>query len=257
MDYINTMQDKSFSPGQLKVDGVDKMLNINHYFAGIFHHTLPMIYLVDYSSGQYLTMSRAVKMLLGYEPENFTENGLAFTVENYHRADLRVFNEQIFPDRLSFLKKIPPAEHVNYIFSYNYRVRNKEKKYTNILQRNCFIRSDEKGNPLLSLGMVVNVDHFKNENPVIQVIDKLGSPGEASETVYKKAFYLHEEDKLFTAREKEVLLWTADGFTSKEIADKLYLSENTIINHRRNMQIKSNTKNVAALISYAYRQGII
>ena len=115
MDYINTMQGKSFSPGQLKVDGVDKMLNINHHFAGIFHHTLPMIYLVDYSSGQYLTMSRAVKMLLGYEPENFTDNGLAFTVENYHKADLRVFNEQIFPDRLSFLKNIPAAEHAKSI----------------------------------------------------------------------------------------------------------------------------------------------
>ncbi|MBN9386106.1 MAG: helix-turn-helix transcriptional regulator [Chitinophagaceae bacterium] len=203
-------------------------------------------------------MSRAVKTLLGYEPENFTEGGLSFTMENYHTADLQLFNEQIFPDRLSFLKKIPPVEHSNYIFSYNYRIRNKEKKYSNILQRNCFIKSDDNGNPLLSLGMVINVDHFKNENPVIQVIEKLSShPDKMPETVYKKVFYLHEEDKLFTAREKEILLWTADGLTSKEIAGKLFLSENTVINHRRNMQTKSNTKNVAELISFAHRQAII
>jgi len=218
----------------------------------------PMLYLVDYSTGQYLTMSKSVKVILGYEPENFINEGLAFTHENYHKADFRVFNEQIFPDRLSFLKKIPPAEHANYIFSYNFRIRNKEKKYINILQRNCFIKSDDKGNPLLSLGMVINVDHFKNENPVIQVIDKLSShPDETPETVYKKTFYLHEEDKLFTAREKEVLLWTADGLTSKEIGEKLFLSENTIINHRRNMQAKSNTRNMAELISFSYRQAII
>ena len=258
VDYINTMQCKTFSPEQLKVEGVDRMMNINHHFRGVFHHTIPMLYLVDYSTGRYLTMSRSVKTILGYEPENFINEGLAFTHENYHAADFRVFNEQIFPDRLSVLKKIPPAEHANYIFSYNFRMRNKGKTYTNILQRNCFIKSDDKGNPLLSLGMVINLDHFKNENPVIQVIEKLGShTDEAPETVYKKAFYLHEEDKLFTAREKEVLLWTAEGLTSKEIAEKLFLSENTVINHRRNMQAKSNTRNVAELVSFACRQAII
>jgi DNA-binding CsgD family transcriptional regulator len=234
------------------------MLDINHHFQGVFHHTIPMIYLVDYTTGKYLTMSKSVRVILGYEPENFINGGLAFTMENYHKTDLRVFNEQIFPDRLSFLKRISPAEHSNYIFSYNFRIRNKEKNYSNILQRNCFIKSDDKGNPLMSLGMVINVDHYKSESPVIQLVDKLSShPNESPQTVYKKAFYLHEEDKLFTKREKEVLLCVADGLTSREIADKLFISENTIINHRRNMQEKSNTSNAAGLVGFALRQGII
>jgi DNA-binding NarL/FixJ family response regulator len=37
----------------------------------------------------------------------------------------------------------------------------------------------------------------------------------------------------------------ADGLSSKMIAFKLRISENTIANHRDNMTRKTNTKNVA------------
>ena len=258
LEYMRQMQLQSFSPEQMHVEGLEQMLNINHYFQSVFHHSIPMMYLVDYTAGKYLTVSRSVELIMGHRSENFTQAGVPFTVEHYHKDDLRLFNEQIFPDRLAFLKSLSPAEHPNYIFSYHYRFRNKENRYINLLQRNCFIKSDENGNPLLSLGMVVNIDHFKNEGPVTQVIERTGNqPGEVTQTINKRFFYLHEEDKLFTRREREVLLWIADGLTGKEIADKLYLSENTIINHRRNMQEKSNTKNVAELVSFAFRQGII
>ena len=258
LDYIQQMQLQSFSPEQMRVEGMEQMLNINHHFQSVFHHSIPMIYLMDYTTGKYLIVSRSVEMIMGFRSENFLQAGVPFTVDHYHKDDLKLFNEQIFPDRLAFLAKVSPEEHPNYIFSYHYRFRNKEKKYINLLQRNCFIKSDEKGNPLLSLGMVVNVDHFKSERPVIQVIEQTGSqPGEIAKTVYKKSFYLQEEDRLFTPREREVLLWIAEGLTGKEIADKLFLSESTIINHRRNMQEKSNAKNVAELVSFSIRRGII
>lgn len=258
LDHINDMRSTAHPSKPLEMGEVDRILNINHHFHGVFHHTIPMIYLVDYTTGKYVTMSKAVKTTLGYEQENFTNGGLEFTLEHYNKTDLQLFNKEIFPERLAVLKTIPPAEHVNYIFSYNFRFRNKEKKDVNILQRNCFIQSDDKGNPLMSLGMVMRIDHYKPCNPVVQVIEKIDNDSkELTETVYKKAFYLHEEDRLFTKREKEVLLWMADGLTSREIADKLFISENTVINHRRNMQEKSNTKNAAGLVGFALRQGII
>lgn len=41
------------------------------------------------------------------------------------------------------------------------------------------------------------------------------------------------------------------------IADKLFVSEHTVINHRRHMQDKTNSPNAVALISFAIRNGII
>lgn len=258
VDYINTMQSRAVLPEQLKIDDMERMLNTHHHSGGAFYHALPFIYLMDYTTGGYPKTSRTAKALFGYEPHQLTDGGIAFTLDKYHKDDMRLFNEQIFPDRLAILKKIPPEEHHKYIFSYSFRFRNIRNEYVNVMQRNCFIKSDAKGGPLMSLGILTSIDHFRTSNPVIQVVEKMGGyPGEAPEIIYKKAFYLNEEDKLFTAREKEVLLWTADGLTSREIAEKLCLSENTIINHRRNMQTKSNTKNVVELVSFAHRQHII
>lgn len=256
--YMDSLFDRNTSLNDLNIEGMERLLNINRYLHPIFHHSIPMIYVADYTTGNYLLMSKAVRMTMGYDPEDFLSAGVSFTIENYHKDDMRLFNEEIFPERLRLLKKIPPEEHANYLFSYNYRYRNKNKEYSNFLQRNCFIKSDEKGNPLLSLGMIINITHFKSENPIIQVVDKLStSANESNETIYKKAFYLNNEDRLFTKREKEILLWIADGLTSKEIANKIFLSESTVINHRKNMQQKAGVQNVSELVSFSLRQGVI
>ena len=68
---------------------------------------------------------------------------------------------------------------------------------------------------------------------------------------------LKEENGLFSKREREVLLWMAEGLSCKQIADKLRLSEHTIINHKRHMLEKSGCLNSVALVGYAIRADII
>jgi len=53
-----------------------------------------------------------------------------------------------------------------------------------------------------------------------------------------------------TLREKEVLNFIAQGFSSKQIAAQLYISENTVANHRRNMLRKQGAKSSAELVRY-------
>ena len=205
-------------------------------------------------------MSKSANIVLGFSPNEFIEGGLGFTIDHYQKDDLRIYNEKIFPDRLKILKNISRSEQAQHIFSYNFRMKNSDGDYVNLLQRNCFIRSDENGSPLVSFGMVINITHYKKENPIIQVVEKISDingGSAAAEIISKNVYYLHEEDRLFTKREKQVLLWMTEGLTSKEIADKLFLSEGTVINHRKNMLFKSETKNVAELIAFALMNYII
>lgn len=60
-----------------------------------------------------------------------------------------------------------------------------------------------------------------------------------------------------TARERQILRLLADGATSKEIAQQLELSSNTIDNHRARILNKLGVHNTAAAIRLASRQGII
>lgn len=54
-----------------------------------------------------------------------------------------------------------------------------------------------------------------------------------------------------SAREQEILTLIAEGMTSKEIADKLFISPRTVETHRKNLMTKLNVKNMAGLVKFA------
>lgn len=58
-------------------------------------------------------------------------------------------------------------------------------------------------------------------------------------------------------REKEVLHLIGDEYTTKEIADKLFISQNTVETHRKNMFSKLCVKNVAGLIRIAIKNNLL
>ncbi|HJX14030.1 MAG TPA: response regulator transcription factor [Dehalococcoidales bacterium] len=58
-------------------------------------------------------------------------------------------------------------------------------------------------------------------------------------------------------REKTVLKLIAEGYTSRQIAETLFLSVKTVMTHRANIMEKLGLHNRAELIKYAIRQGLI
>jgi two-component system response regulator NreC len=76
---------------------------------------------------------------------------------------------------------------------------------------------------------------------------ELRSQGASGETAFKK----------LTKREREVLQLLAEGYSTKEIGDKLCLSVPTIHTHRQHIMQKLGTSSIADLVRYAIREGII
>jgi DNA-binding CsgD family transcriptional regulator len=75
-------------------------------------------------------------------------------------------------------------------------------------------------------------------------------------------FYYHSKEKkdfkldILSDREKQVLKLIAEGKQSKEIAQELFLSVNTIDNHRKNAIARTGTKDTTALIQLCKILGI-
>jgi len=61
----------------------------------------------------------------------------------------------------------------------------------------------------------------------------------------------------FTRREKEILKLMAQGLGNKEIADKLFISERTVVGHKSNMLAKTGCKSSLGLLIYAVKNKII
>jgi DNA-binding NarL/FixJ family response regulator len=60
-----------------------------------------------------------------------------------------------------------------------------------------------------------------------------------------------------TKRELQVLELLAEGLTNKEIAEKIFLSKRTVETHRKNLIVKTKSKNTSSLIKYAINEGIL
>lgn len=60
-----------------------------------------------------------------------------------------------------------------------------------------------------------------------------------------------------TEREREILKLIADGHTSREIADMLFISLKTVLGHRAKIMEKLDLHNRTELIKYAMRKGLV
>jgi len=58
-------------------------------------------------------------------------------------------------------------------------------------------------------------------------------------------------------REMEIITLIAEGYSNKEVADKLFLSTHTITTHRKNIMNKLGVNNTAGLVLFAVRENLI
>ena len=66
-----------------------------------------------------------------------------------------------------------------------------------------------------------------------------------------------DDEAQLTEREIEVLQKIAEGFSSKEAADLLNISETTVSTHRRNIMAKLEIPNATHLVRYAIKHGYV
>jgi len=66
-----------------------------------------------------------------------------------------------------------------------------------------------------------------------------------------------EEEELLSERETEVLKLICQQKTAREIADMLFITPRTAEGHKNNLFVKTGAKNIAGLVIYAIRHGVI
>ena len=80
--------------------------------------------------------------------------------------------------------------------------------------------------------------------------------GEFVTTLSSKETTFKKQD-IFSAREIEVLKLLMKGYESKQIGEKLFISSNTVDNHRKNMIRKLNARDTTALVQLTKQLGIL
>lgn len=63
--------------------------------------------------------------------------------------------------------------------------------------------------------------------------------------------------RLLSKRELTVLYLIIDEYTNKEIASKLFISQHTVISHRKSIQTKLKAKNTAGMVRRAFEMKFV
>jgi DNA-binding NarL/FixJ family response regulator len=104
---------------------------------------------------------------------------------------------------------------------------------------------------LRGLETVSHGDYFMDTAVSQKVINKLIALPEDAGIAPEAAYHT------LTPREQEIMTMVAEGFTSNEIATRLFISPKTVENHRSSIMRKLDVSSALELVRYAARLGLI
>ncbi|PWA05519.1 response regulator transcription factor [Flavobacterium laiguense] len=212
---------------------------------------LPTFYILNYQTNEYEFISKEFQFFSKHKVEEIMEGGIEKFLSIYQKDDFELYSEQIFSKNLEVILDTKPEERGQLIFTNTYRIFNHDKTISHILQKNRIIADPITGIPLHAYGSVSDLSNLKLFNRElyhrIEKTDALDSNKKM--ILLSNSYKVYDEDKKLTPQENRILELLIKGLTTKEIAQKLFVSFHTIDAHRSNILTKTNSKNVVQLIS--------
>lgn len=112
--------------------------------------------------------------------------------------------------------------------------------------------------------LLKNTEPAEFEKAIYSVFDKDFYHNDLVATVLRKSVRDHIVPNRpdfrqagLTDREKEIVVLICNELTIREIAARLFLSENTVRNHRANIMEKIGVHNMVGMVKFAYDSGLI
>lgn len=215
---------------------------------------LPAYLIFDFSGMAILFASENIEWVMGYTAKEFIEGNMPFVAGIIHPDD----NERIQDanrDLFAFYYSLPEEERHHYKYYVDGRYRKKDGNYIWIILDINYVAFDEKNRPVLAVLFTTNISHMKKDELINLNIIRCNNDLKTYPELVKT--YPLNNIPTLTKREKELLKLIGEGFSTKQIANKLNLSLYTVSTHRQNMLQKTHTSNMSELLNKAGNWGLI
>ncbi len=210
-----------------------------------------VFFVYDIRSARYLHLIGAIDTVLGYSKTVLLQKGINFFLSLIDPDDLNVLQDYYALFQSNVEKSSVESLHSK---SLEFRIKHATGKWI-WLESNLLYLSKRKN--VLGILKDINVWKRKEEFYGKWIKEFLSHSGGLLESDHPDPSEMRMEmlksNLRVSLREKEVLHLVADGYSAKQIADKLHISTHTAINHRKNLISKFQVKNTAELIKEASR----
>jgi DNA-binding CsgD family transcriptional regulator len=144
------------------------------------------------------------------------------------------------------------AEKGHVLLSTNFQVKNAKGKYINVLSQFFVYYSEVPYKSVFVFKVHTNIDWYKKHKSGFHYY-----LGEDMSNFRYPDIELLQITNGFSKREFEILQLIEKGYSSEQVAEKLFLSQLTIKTHRRNIIHKSGKTNITELIFELKEHGLL
>ena len=209
-------------------------------------HSIVLVF--DCYTNKFVFVSDNIPKLYGLDSRRLFIHGHQPVIEVIHPDDIDyglLVRKKIY----SILRSFSNEEKRNYKAIHEMRIRNMRGEYIRIIEQEQVLELDKSGNIWLMLS-VIDVD----ASPESEIIKSHLYNFKTGEQIFIDLSDTLDEP--LTNRELEVLRFMKKGLLSKEIAEALKVSINTVNSHRQNILQKLKANNSIEAVNFAQRLGL-
>ena len=228
-----------------KIDNhIKKLIELDYYYP----YNATFFCITNTVSQKFEYVSKNFNSCIGLDTEKMIDKGMDYFWSLFHPDDITIWLESLKNLMKFTMTELTEKQRERMSYTWNYRIKNGDGKYVNIIQNTTPIQFDEQKKPIIGLAHYTVLDgrikmdicasaKFLNEN-----------------NEYETLFFSNLSNKnllnMISNRERDVIRYLILNKTSLEIAEKLHISKHTVDTHRRNILKKLSINSTGELISY-------
>ncbi|QIL38761.1 helix-turn-helix transcriptional regulator [Pedobacter sp. HDW13] len=240
-----------------KIENVtsEDILQLDNYLEAISAFeklTYQSVYVIDYAEMKFEYVSSNPLFLCGHTVAEVMTLGYGFYFNNVPEKDLQLL-DLINESGFNFFEKLPLNEKKLYSITYDFHLLNKGGKATLINHKltPLFLNSEGK---MWKAICVVSISANKTAGNA--AIHRHGSD-QIWELDLTRHLWQKQVKPQLSERELEVLRLYAQGLTISQIADKIFVSPDTVKYYRRKIFQNFGVSNIVEALSYAVNNKVI
>ena len=237
---------------QLAASYKEKWLNLIPLFEQISEQNAVFIMIWNVVTNRiiYMVDKRGV---CGYDASKYlAENGVDFTMSNMHSKTANATNI-MHHDSIKYFEEFN-CDETKIVVNLEGLYKRNHGEYFHYLQQTVCVETDSKGNPFLFLSYVYDITYLKKNGTANLVIK---TPDEIKWWNFNFDKNCLEPVQPLSKQEKKILSLLAEGKSSKEIANQLFISPSTVDTHRRHLLEKTNCIDSTGMVTYAKLVGLL
>jgi DNA-binding CsgD family transcriptional regulator len=233
-----------------------KNLNIESFLQAFHSFEVYSYALVDVTDKKIVKVGGTIKQLTGFEPNYFEGKSLFKFFRLHSLQDIYKSlrgSQQYFNYLYSADKEKRPSIKANRTLD----LFKKDGSKIHVLVQGIPVLFNAKMEVIMFLLICTDITEFKPDSKFTHFIIDSSDPEEIKKITIDHADSDHEIPFGPSPAEKKVLAQLSIGLSSKEIADKLFISQHTVRTHRKNMLKKFDCSSSSSLVRKAILNGWI